>query len=106
MSSTIVRRVEAWYKEHSESLAKYYAPLHIRSVEGDSAHGKVEIALETPLMLVSITFWNSAEVMALVVDKKLKKDAILDDRKLLFNEDIESLLDDYVRKLNNSTNAK
>jgi hypothetical protein len=100
LNSTIVERVEKWYSKHFESRPKSYSQLFIRSNEAsDSVHGKVEIGIETPSTVASITFWNRGAVMVLAVDKQLKQDLILDDRNLQSDENVESLLDGYLRKL-------
>jgi hypothetical protein len=96
--------VERWFSEHFESQSKFCSRLVIRSNDAsDPVHGKVDIGLETPLTVASITFWNRGAVMVLAVDKQLKKDVVLDDRQLQSDENVASLLDGYLRRLTSPT---
>jgi uncharacterized protein YuzE len=99
LNSAIVRQVENWYLEHSESQLKVCTRFFIRSIDSDALDGKVEIGLETASTVASITLWNRGAVMVIAIDKQSKKDLVLDDRKLEPDEDVRGLLDRHVRKL-------
>jgi hypothetical protein len=101
VDDSIVQQVEKWYGQHSAALSRISTQLSIRSKDAaDDVTGKVEITVETPRLLASVTFWNHGpQVSVLVVDKRLRKDRILDDRKLDSGDDVRSLLDGYFCKI-------
>jgi hypothetical protein len=101
MENSVVQQVEKWYGHHSAALSRISTQLSIRSLDAaDAVEGKVEIRVETPRLLASVTFWNyGPSVSVLAVDKRLRRDLTLDDRKLDPSDDVSSLLDGYFRKI-------
>ena len=61
--------------------------------------GKVEIRVETRLMLATITFWNYRSVSALAVNKKSKAEHVLDDRSLQDEDNVSFLLNKYFQEI-------
>ena len=106
MDNSVVEQVEKWYGQHSSSLSRVSTRLSIRSKDAaDAVTGQVEIRIETPILLASLTFWNHGSVSVLAVNKDSKAELILDDRKLEPRDDIPLLLDRYVRQIGGPTNS-
>jgi len=100
MNGSVVQEVEKWYAEHSASMSKVCTEHSIGSKDpGDSAKGKVEIRMETPQVLASVTFWNDRNVSALVIDKPSKTERVLDDRPLISSYSVTAMLDGYYRQI-------
>src|SRR5260370_4679106 len=98
--NTIVEQIEKWYSENGRRWSTHDAHSRIRLMEGaDQIHGKVVIELQTPHTVATITVWNKGDVEVLGVDKKSRKDWILDDRKLTAADDIAALLEGYFQEI-------
>jgi hypothetical protein len=97
---TIVEHVEDWYGKHVDQLKTHWAVTSIRSLKSsDPIHGKTEIRIESTSVAATVTFWNSGDVTVLRLDLPVKRDSVIDDRKLSPTEDIGLLLDSYFRQL-------
>jgi hypothetical protein len=99
---TVVQQVEEWYAKHSERISQTGICSSIRFKDStDITKGKVEIRIETPVLLVSLTFWNHGSVTALAVEKPSRTEHIFDDRRLESADSVQSLLDRYLHQINN-----
>jgi hypothetical protein len=100
MNKSVVQLVEEWYGQHSATLSRVSTQLSIRSIDAaDVATRVVEIRMETPLLLLSASFWNHGSVSVLVINKESKAEMVIDDRKLEPVDDIPLLLDGYFRRI-------
>jgi hypothetical protein len=100
MTKSIVEQVENWLAENSVKYANLCSKLLIQSGDvADPIKGTVTIGAETSSRIASITFWNKGEVCVVVVDKTLRKDSVLDDRKLAPDDDVQMLLTGYFEQI-------
>ncbi len=97
---SIVRQVEAWYAARSTTIERSGIRLSIQSKDpADKTRGKVEVRVETPSALASVTFWNHGSVSVLTADKESRAEHVLDDRPIQSQDDVSSLLEKYLREI-------
>jgi len=97
---SIVQQVENWYAARSTSIEQSGIRLFIQSADPlDKTRGKVEIRVETPTALGSVTFWNHGSVTVMTADKRSREEHVLDDRPIQSQEDICSLLEKYLHEI-------
>ena len=100
MRKTVVQQVQVWFSENSAQLTELFPDVRFRLMHAaDQIQGKVTIELDGDLAAASITFWNKAEVMALILEDATKETHVLDDRELKATDDIGLLLRSYMDKL-------
>ena len=98
-TSSIVQQVEQWYSAHSAVPQKDIKLSMHSHHPADINLGAVEIRIETPAMLGSLTFWNHGSVSALAINTQSRTEHVLDDRPLQLEDDVSSLLDRYLHEI-------
>jgi len=98
-SASIVQQVEQWYSQYS-AAPHADTRLSMRSQDPtDMVLGKVEIRIETPMRLGSLTFWNHGSVSAIAINNQSRTEQVLDDRPLQIEDNVFSLLDSYLHEI-------
>jgi len=106
MTNEIVQQVEKWFSENERNISSSGLKLRINSTSAtDPVRGKVEIRAETQSKIASITFWNKRDIMVLVIHKATRLQSILDDRVMAPEENVRTLLNSYLQRIEEDDNA-
>ena len=96
--NNVIAQVAKWHEENVERLSKHFDNMNLRSTV-DSQRGGAVIEIEAKTLVASITFWNKGDVAVLVLQRGSQNPIDLDDRLLSPDENVGSLLDDYIRQI-------
>ncbi len=98
MSELIVPQVQEWYAQNerrfAERLNKSRSSFH---APDDPMRGKIDIGIETPVVIGSVTFWNKGDVTAMALHKPSGRGIIIDDRSLTSSDNVNVLLESYFK---------
>jgi hypothetical protein len=107
MSDLIISRVEEWYAENGRRFSKLFDVFTFRLMRVmDDKHGKATIEIDGSSVGANVTFWNKGDVTVLLLNKITNKEHKLDDRRLVPADQIESLLDSYMRRIVEESKGK
>ena len=100
MNDQIISRVQEWYAKNGRRFSQLFDAFDFRLMfVADNKRGKATIEIDSSSVVASITFWNKGDVAALLFNKRANKEYILDDRKLSPSDQVELLMDSYMRRV-------
>jgi hypothetical protein len=92
-------RVRRWFEDNRAALKHHFCTIDIKQNDTDELRGSIVVELDSPELVATITLWYKGDVAVIVLRKGSSEPAVVDDRVLGPEENLEDLLTSYIERI-------